>query len=67
MVSEHGWNHPMCLPCWRKEHLDRDPVRVIGGETETCCNEVLEPFSGIWAPCGRPTTHGIYVRGEPHR
>lgn len=54
-IPHPGWNHPMCLRCWRVEHMDRDPVRLRESETETCCT------------CGRPTTHGIYVRGEPHR
>lgn len=47
------WNHPMCLPCWRKREGDADPTRLIDAQMEWCC----------W--CERPTSHGIYVREAP--
>lgn len=54
-MTEHGWNHVQCYPCWFREYgLDREPTRYRHGtEPRPCCY------------CGRPTASGIRRQVAP--
>lgn len=52
-MSDHGWTHVMCEPCWNQEGPNRTPVRVRDRTWERCC----------W--CGQSTLSGIYRRADP--
>jgi hypothetical protein len=47
------WTHACCALCFVGLYPNRDPVRVVGIEPETCCF------------CEAEAVDGIYVRADP--
>jgi hypothetical protein len=47
------WNHLICDDCWEKRDPGREPHRIIGAKTDSCCF------------CGNPTLSSIWVRHDP--
>lgn len=48
-----NWTQPICQNCWISRNPERDPVRVVVGDPENCCD------------CGKGTNDGIYIRIDP--
>lgn len=48
-----SWTQAICWTCWTERHPDREAIRVVNGDPETC------------SYCGNETTSGIYVRDDP--
>lgn len=53
-VKRYQWTQPQCEICFRRDHPDREPHRLIKGvESERCVT------------CGKWTQDGIYIRINP--
>ncbi len=48
-----GWTQPLCDSCWKKRNPDREPFKMMPGDSEQCCL------------CGQSTDSGIYDRIDP--
>ena len=48
-----SWTHSICPDCWNDKNPEREPIKFIEPEKETCCF------------CGEETTDGIYIRNNP--
>lgn len=48
-----GWTAAMCERCWDVANPNREPVRVVDADAETC------------HACGGLTFSGIFIRKDP--
>jgi hypothetical protein len=60
-----SWTQPICFPCFKQRHPDREPVRIVESErrAETCVDCGLDTDSGIWVRVDPSTArHPTHVK-----